>query len=486
LSIYHLNDVKNKILKASKWAFLSEIASKAVTPLVFVILARILSPEDYGIMNLAAMVIAFAQIFYDGGLGKALIQRQSDTEEVANIVFWTNVALGLVFYLVIFFLSPFLAVFFKDYRLINVLRVQSLVIIIYSFSSVQTALLQKKLDFKSLFWVRIATSFLPGCASIPLALVGYKYWALVVGIIIGGIAQVIILWMLSPWKPKFYFNIKLVKPVYRFGFFVTLEAILTWGFIWGDSLIVGKYLGTEAVGLYRTGNYFVSTIYGFLLSPLLPILYSTFSILQTDRKNLIDFYLKTVKTLSFVALPIAFGLFSINATIGAAVFGGKWIGIGPVIGFFAILHGTSWIVGMNPDLYRAVGKPQISTIISSISLPIYFIVYLISVKYGLVSFLSGRLILGLLMLPVHLLVAKKMLSISMISVINSIKWFVLSALLMTTILLIIHPLVRFSFKPVTSMAIFLVVGCFIYSTVYLKESEFLKNLFFIIIKKKKD
>ena len=194
--------LKTKVVSAAKWSAFAEIASKGITPIIFIVLAWILTPKDFGLVAIATMVISFSQIFWDAGLSKALIQRQGDVEKTANIVFWTNMILGIVIYGLLFLSASFIAHLFKEPLAEAVIKVQGLQIILASLFSVQTALFQKELNFKKLFYVRLLTSVLPGFASIPFALWGFGYWALVVGSLVGAFGQLILLWLISSWRPR--------------------------------------------------------------------------------------------------------------------------------------------------------------------------------------------------------------------------------------------------------------------------------------------
>jgi len=192
----------HRAIQAFKWSVLGEVASRAVGPLVFIVLARLLVPEDFGVVAAAMVIISFSQVFSDAGLGKALIQRQNRVEESANVVFWINLGIGLVIVAILIAAAPLIAGFFHDERITPVVRVLSLQILLAAFSSVHTALLQKDLNFKQLFWVRLVTTAAPGLASIPLAIHGMGYWALVAGTLVGQVVQSTMFWMLSPWRPQ--------------------------------------------------------------------------------------------------------------------------------------------------------------------------------------------------------------------------------------------------------------------------------------------
>lgn len=382
----------HKAIHAFKWSVLGEIASRATGPLIFLVLARILVPEDFGVVAAAMVVISFSQVFSDAGLGKALIQRQDRVEESANVVFWLNLGIGLVIVAILIAAAPLIAGFFHDERIAPVVRVLSLQILLAAFSSVHTALLQKDLNFKQLFWVRLVTTAVPGIASIPLAIYGMGYWALVAGTLVGQVVQSVVLWLLSPWRPQWGLHRGLTRELVAFGKWAMLSGLLGWFYGWMDAIVVGHYLGSHDMGLYRTGNTFVTMIFGLIFTPLLPVLYSAFSRVHALYK-VGELLLLVVKGIAMVTFPIAAGLITLRVPIEQFVFGNEWGGVGMVIAILALVQGFAWLVGANGEAYRGVGKPHIETWAMALPLTAYFIGYVVSVQYGLLVFLLSRLVM---------------------------------------------------------------------------------------------
>lgn len=380
-----------------------ELASRAIQPLIFVVLARLLTPGDYGIMAAAVMVISFTQVFWEAGMGKALIQRQDKVTECANLSFWINIVLGIIIGLLLILLSDKIAItFFNDIAVGKLLRVMTIQIVLGALGSVPTALLQKEMKFNKLFWVRISTVAIPGLFSIPLAYMGYSYWALVIGTLVGQAAQVVVLWVTCDWRPSFRIDLSVARGLLTFGAWVGLTGILSWFYIWIDSLFVGAYLGTHDLGLYRTGNQFVTMIFGFLFGPLLPVLYSYLSGLQYEQEKLRTFFLRVIRIISFISIPLSFVIFSLGPEIGMIAFGGKWQGIGLVISVLSIMHGFSWVVGVNGEVYRAIGKPSYETIVNITALAIYLVGYYISIRQGFEVFIWTRLALAVFAMILHI------------------------------------------------------------------------------------
>ena len=171
-------------------------------------------------------------------------------------------------------------------------------------------------------------------------------------------------------------------------------------------------LGAHALGLYRTGNQFIIMLFGIIFAPLLPVLYSHFAEIQADRERLRVTYERVVKASILVAMPIAFIVFAASTSIGKLVFGDAWAGIGVVIGVMALMHGISWTVGTNGEVYRAIGKPAFEAIVTAASLPVYLLAYFWSIHHGFDAFVWTRLVLAVAATMLHLILARQLLDLA--------------------------------------------------------------------------
>jgi O-antigen/teichoic acid export membrane protein len=390
------------VSNALKWSFLSELAAKIVQPVVFVVLARLLTPEDFGVVAAAMMVISFSQIFWEAGMGKAVIQSQEDRNAVANTAFWINNFLGLFVAGVLISVSnPIAEHIFHDQRVGLVLQVMSIQVFLAALSAVHTALLQKDMHFKRLFWVRFATVSLPGLVSIPLALKGMGYWAIVFGTLAGQAIQVIVLWNMSTWRPSTRIDRDVGEKLVRFGSWVAFSGLLAWFYGWADSLIVGMYLGAKELGLYRTGSQLVVMIYAIIFSPVLPVLYSHLSKIQSNQQRANQGLVKVISIITFISIPLAFILYLSGGDISIFVLGSKWDGVGEIVSILALSVGFSWITYPNVEYYRGQGRPDLETKTMLYTITFYLPAYIYSSSLGLTQFLWTRLGLALLSVVVH-------------------------------------------------------------------------------------
>jgi PST family polysaccharide transporter len=469
--------LKHEIIFASKWAALSEFLAKGITALVFLVLAHLLTPQDFGIVAVAAMIITFVQVFWDAGLSKALIQRQTDIDEAANIVFWTNIFLSAIVYAVVYFLAAPIAQHIQEPQVHYVIQVQGLLIPLGALASVPTAFYQRNLDFKFLFYIKFFTVVLPGFTSILLALMGFTYWALVGGVLLGHLIQVIVLWWTQKdWRPRFIYNRKLAWELMEFGFWVTGESVLGWLFIWADALIIGIYLGTQDLGLYRTGSAFVAMLFSLLLSPLLPVLYRAYAIIHQNSSQFIDSLLQANKLTAMIALPVGCGLFVLQYPLAECIFGSSWEGIGPIIGWLGISNGLAWLVVSNSEAYRAIGRPDLNTKIMSAAILLFLPSFVIAAAYGLKTFLMVRFLLTFAGIFIHMHFAQRYLNLTWSLMISRSKWIFFASIFSCGVVFLVQDLNPYSGAVIVKLFLYAAMGLFLYFLMLFGEWPFLRRI----------
>ena len=404
--------ILDRAVGSVKWTVMAEVVSRAFPPLVTVILARLLTPEDYGVVGVAATVLSLSMALWDAGLGRALVQTTLDLKKAADIVLWSNLALSFLVFAGLFFLAPWLGNVYQDTRVTPVLRVLAITVVIGGLSTVQSAMLQRELQFRTLFWSRLCSSLVPGVVSIPMALAGGAHWALVGGTLAGNGVQAIILWKASAWRPQWRYDWAVAPSLLGFGGWSLCESLLAWFYAWGDSALLGAVFSVKELGVYRTGTSLVSVAFAAILSPVLPILYSTLCRFQSDREAFIETFKKIIKIVSAIALPTGVGVFLLAEKTVHLMFGDKWAGLGRVAAVFGLVQGYTWFIsGVTYDGYRAWGRPDIFPKLMAFGLLYFVPVYLIAAPKGLETFAWTRLGLTFVSLPIHLILMKRLLGL---------------------------------------------------------------------------
>ncbi len=418
----------SSIFSASRWSLLGEIVSKLAQPVIYLILARILVPNDFGVVTAAAIIISFSQLFWEAGLSAALVQTQMNRVKASETVLSMNFLLGCIVYLIVFSMAHHISSFWNDPRLVEVVRLQGIQIVLMSLTASQLALMQGDLDFRRLFFVRIFSAVVPGFISIPLALEGYGYYAMVWGSLVGSFVQLIMATSLAKHRIKFSFDFIVMRQMIGFGFWAAAEAILIWGVAWMDSIIVGNHFGSKELGVYRTGNMFVATGFGLLMGPLAPVLFSGLSRMLNDRERFRRAVIRATKGFALVGLPVGVFLFFMGDHLGFVLLGAKWEGIGLVFGWLGLMHGVSWTVHGIGDGVRAMGRPDVSTKISIICFAYYLPLFLWAAAFGMDFFLKMRLVAALAAMPIYFYVAYRFLSLDIKTLFIELRPFVFSAL----------------------------------------------------------
>jgi O-antigen/teichoic acid export membrane protein len=457
------------LLHALKWSFLAAIAVRIIQPITYILLARLLTTSDFGIMTAALILITLSQIFWEAGMGKALIQWQNDIEQAANAAFWVNMFLGFFIACVLYFSAAEAAkIFFKDVRVGEVIKVMTMQIILGALGSVFTALLQKEMKFKKLFLVRLITIFVSSLVTIIAAIEGYGYWALVIGALTGQSSQLICLWFLVPWRPRFDFDIGVAFSMTRFGSWVALSGLLAWYYLWIDSLFIARYFDLGVVGEYRVSNELIAALLAFVFGPIISVLYPYLS------KNAKNLYHESKKLLwisylsVWLSVPLGCFLFFFSEDIVLQFLGDKWSGAAIILACMAIVQAVGYFSAFNGEIYRAFGRPELETRIWLIGVFIYTPAYYYYAQISIDAFLQGRIILVLAFLPLHNFILCRLLVESQLKIL-------INQILLSAIIIIIGGFVAstvgwLGIVGITQMLVFLVLyGFFLIGAVLVVE-----------------
>lgn len=423
-NLRYLHTAKRSI----KWSILIETVSKFSTPLLYLLLAFLLVPEDFGIVTASFIIINFVQIIWDAGLSKSLVQTELPIIEMANPVFWFNVIISCLIYLLILIWRTDIAYFLNIQDLVEVLPVLGLIIILQAGCSVQNILLLRHFNFKSILIAKLSIHFVPFVVAIPLAFMGFRFWSLVYGHLIGSLISLIVFWILCPWRPNINIKWKYLLHLSYFGVWTLIESFSIWFFNWGDNLLVGRYFGADYLGAYTIGWSLVSMVFGFFVNPFLPILYATFSRINNDATLLWNVFKKSTGLIVFITLPLSVLFFTFSQYFALILVEEKWILVLSVITKISLLYGIFGLISFNAELYRAVGKPDLNAKLMIIFICMYSLGYLLIIPLGFDEFVVGRLILGLITIPVHIIVMKVVFQFDWLGFLKSYWWVLLGTL----------------------------------------------------------
>ena len=337
-----MNEGKNTIIQRSMgWSLFSEIAAKFVTPVTNMLLARLLTPDDFGVLAICNMLVSFVDIITDAGFGKYLVQADIRSEEerdrLANVAFWSNLALSAFLYLLIILNRVRIATLLGGREYSAVICVAGFQLILTSVSSIQTALFRRKFDFKKLFLARMAVAFVPLLIAVPIAYFTRSYWALIIGTLAGALANSILLTILSPWHPRRYYSVALLKKMFSFSFWSMCEGLANWAIFWFDTFMVTRAYPKYYVGIYKNSANMVLSIMGMITASMSPVLLSVLSRVKDDKKEYESLYLTIQKIMLYLVIPMGFGLFFYRGIATYILFGNQWGEAANVIGAWGLM-----------------------------------------------------------------------------------------------------------------------------------------------------
>ena len=404
-------EVKTLAFRSAKWAFLPGAVSRFSQPLVNVILAWFLIPEDYGIVAMATLVTGLAGVFQGMGLSQALVQREGDVEKAASVTFFLNALFGAAMYAVILAAAPMVAGFFSEARVVGVLRVQGVGLVLSSLGSAHIAILQRRFQFRKLFWITLLPALVPVCVAVPLAAAGFGYWALVTSFLVGLSLQTAALWVWSGWRPKLTFDMKLALGLVGFGGLVALETLQEAAIASGGKLIVGRFMGAGNLGKYVMGFNLAMLAIGIWIRPFSAVAYSSFCRLRSDRAEMGRSYMQTLEVIATGVIPLSLGLSVGAGRIVPLLLGPTWEPIVPVVRILAIMPGLSLIMSFKSDVYRAMGRPDIMPKVLLAQMVCIVPIYMITARHGLSAFCWGRFSADLVFYAPHIIITMRLLGL---------------------------------------------------------------------------
>lgn len=475
---------------ATKWSTLSEVVAKLIVPITNMVLARILAPEVFGIIATITMITSFADMLTDAGFQKYLIQHQFKSKEEfydnANVAFVCNFYLSCFIWIIIALFNNQIANVLGNDGYGIALCVASLQLPLTAFSSIQMAVYKKSLNFKTLFIRRIISIILPFFITIPLALLGFKHWSLIVGTLIGNLANVIILTIYSEWKPKLFFKYSILKEMFSFSSWALIESLTVWLSSNIDTFVIGSLLSSYYLGLYKNSINMINSIMSIITMAFTPVLISGLAKIQNDDMKYKEIFFKAQRLISWIVFPLGVGIFLYRDLAASILFGSKWIEAADVIGIAALIIPFKISISTMVSIcYISKGKPKISALSQIIYLIPLIPISVLFIKKGFWTFVIGRNLLIFWLIIINLIFVGIFMNISPLEMCKNIFRPIISVIVMSAVYLML--------RNVSGLFIWNIISIFICAISYLSmmfilsKEEFseIKNLIYNKIQKNK-
>ncbi len=375
--------LKKKAVSGIVWTIIDAVFTRGIGLISSVLLARLLSPREFGLMGMIYIFTTISTNIADSGLGSSLIREKEVDNKDYSTVFFTNVGLSFLLYAILFFTSQFIADFYKEPELVDIIRVYGLIFIISSFSSIQMVLLSKVLDFKTSTILNIPGTVISSILGIWLAYKGYKVWSIVYMQLSSQLIFSILIWTKSNWIPKFEFSFTKLKKHFNFGYKMTLIGFVNSIFENLYNVVLGKFFTVNTLGEFERARTFNNYPVRILTSIINKVTYPLLSTVQDDKERLQQGYKKIMIITFFVSLPLMLILSAVSEQLIVFLLGKKWE---QTAYFFKILcfAGTLYpIHAFNMNLLKVYGKANLLLRVELLKKIINIILVFIALPFGI-------------------------------------------------------------------------------------------------------
>lgn len=351
---------KSSVITSLIWKFLERIGTQGVQFVVAIVLARMLSPADFGLIALVTVFVAIANVFVQSGLNTALIQKKNADNLDFSTVFYSCIALAVLLYGALFLCAPLIASFYNNLPdLVPVVRVLGLMLPLGALNAVQDAYISRNMMFRKLFYRSIGAIIPSGCIGIVCAYAGCGIWSLVVQQLSNSLLICIIMWFTVRWRPSLSFSFVRWKGLFSFGWKLLCSALLDTAYRNVRDLVIGKMFTPADLGYYNRGDQFPKIIVMNINSSIQSVLLPSFSSVQDDRARLKALARRSIKTGSFLILPMMTGLAAVAEPLTLFVLGEKWLPAVPFIQICCFSYAFWPIHTTNLSAIKAVGRSDV-------------------------------------------------------------------------------------------------------------------------------
>lgn len=387
-------NIKKDTLKGVKWTAIEKVALQGIQFVIGLILARLLTPSDFGLVGMLAIFISVSQTFVDGGFSNALIRKLNRTDTDCSTAFYFNIVVGLVCYGLLFVSSPWIAEFFNIPILKDLLRVLSISIFINSLAVVQVAKLTVDINFKAQARATVCSVFMSGCIGILMAYKGYGVWSLAWQTVFGAIFKCIILWYQTKWKPKMVFSMESFRNLFSYGSKLLLSNLIGTFYANMTTIAIGKFYTSKDLGFYSRGQQFAHLPSTAIIDTIGRVTFPILAKIQNDDERLVSVYRKYIKVTS---LPIIFCLIllaSVAKPLILVLLTEKWLDATLFLQIFCFAFMTEHISKLNLNLLQVKGRSDLYLRLEVVKKIIAFLILLCSIPLGVVVICLSKVLNG--------------------------------------------------------------------------------------------
>lgn len=351
--------LKSKTLHGVGWSALQSVLNYGISFVVGIVLARLLDPSEYGLIGMAFIFIALSQTIVDSGMSNSLIRKTDATDDDFQTVFSVNLSMSVLMYGVLYASAGLIADFFKEPRLVDIVRVLSVVVIVNAFAQIQRTILTKRIDFKSQTKVSLLAAIVSGVVGIGMAYMGYGVWALITQQLVQTIMRTVAFWTYTKWMPRLTFSKECFHEHFSFGWKLLVSGIISTGFREGTNAVIGRYYSAISLGYYTKAINLTRMFSTNMTEVVNRVTYPVLSEIQNDKMRLLSAYRRMIRTAMLPTFFCMLMLAAVAEPLVLTLIGEKWlpsVGMIQVLCFYLMLYPLH---ALNLNMLQVAGRSDL-------------------------------------------------------------------------------------------------------------------------------
>lgn len=403
--------LKYKTVKGVFWSCVERFSVQGIQFLVMIIMARQLTPKDYGLVGMVAIFIAVAQSLIDSGFSQALIRKQNRTETDNSTVFYFNIVIGTLLYIILFTIAPLVADFYDSPELTALMRVVCLSVIFNSLVVVQRALLTVNIDFRTLAKASLTAAIASGAIGISMAYSGFNYWSIVAQQLVNLGLNTLLLWIFTHWRPRWIYSWASFRELFSFGSKLLASGLLDVIYRNMYLLVIGKVYTASSLGYYTRANQFAEFPSSNLTSIMQRVTYPILCQIQNDDERLASIYRRFLRISAFLIFPLLVGLSSVAKPFILLLLKEQWLFAATLLQIICFAMMWYPIHAINLNLLQVKGRSDLFLKLEIIKKFIAAIILCITVPMGLIAMCIGQIFSSILCLIINTHYTEKLIQI---------------------------------------------------------------------------
>jgi len=450
--------LKQEAVKGVVWSAAQKWGVRIISFVVWLILARLVLPESFGLIAYATVFTAFAQLFVDQGYSDAIVQFPQLEREHLDTAFWTSIVSGAVLTVASIAGAGLIANLFHEPRLIPIIKWLSPIFVLSALSSVQQSLLRRNFAFKSLTIRSLIATGTSSVVAVAMAFLGFGVWSLVAKLLIDGLVSVIALWQVSNWRPSFHFSIKRFKELFAYGINILGGNFVDFLSVHSDDFLIGYFLGPIALGYYTLGYNLLLVLTDLLVSVPNLVVFPVFSKIQNDPTRLKSAFYEVTQLQSLIAFPIFLGIVAVAPEAVIVLYSDKWVASIPVIQILMLIGIVRSAVYFYSSIFRAAGKPSWRFGLYSLTALLNVVGFVLVVRLGIVAVALSYVVVSYVLMPLYFFLIQKLVHVTLLSHLKQYAPAFLSSLAMVGVVLALKQVVGENLSMTMRLVIFVIAG----------------------------